>query len=148
MDFTLLQKPFEECEAKMAMPLEVNYWETLNQEIAEMITTPPKETDLRSKVIFGIYIRLANDRFTWNKYKAVYSSDPSVASDPNQSRELFELVQNDLTSEEKSVVQTTMTIAPSFIHLNSFMYEPLIDVGGEKMIAVTKDLVDLNDKII
>jgi hypothetical protein len=148
MDFTLLQKPFEECEAKMAVPLEVNYWETLNQEIAEMITTPPKETDLRSKVIFGIYIRLANDRFMWNKYKAVHSSDPSVASDPNQSRELFELVQNDLTSEEKPVVQTAMTIAPSFIHLNSFMYEPLIDVGGEKMIAVAKDLVDLNDKII
>ena len=148
MDFSLLKKPFEECGAKMAVPLKVSYWGTLNQKIADMISTPPKETDLRSKVIFGVYIRLANDRFMWKKYKAIHSSDPSVISDPNQSRELFELVKNDLTSEEKSVVQTAMTIAPSFIHLNSFMYEPLIDVGGEKMIAVAKDLADLNGKVL
>jgi hypothetical protein len=53
-------------------------------------------------------------------------------------------VKGDLTSKESSIVQTAMTIAPSFIHLNSFMYEPLIDVGGEKMIEIAKKLISLN----
>jgi hypothetical protein len=144
IDFLPLQKPFSECGTKIVAPLEANYWETLGQTIDKMITTPPKETDLRSKVIFGIFIRLANDRFMWNKYKIANSSDPSVTSDFNQSRELFELVKGDLTPEENSIVQTAMTIAPSFIHLNSFMYEPLIDVGGEKMVEIASALLKLN----
>jgi energy-coupling factor transporter ATP-binding protein EcfA2 len=110
--------------------LTANYWATLNNQVRNILSNQLVETDLRSKVILGLYMRLSCDRFMWKKYSKLHSIDPTITVGFNQSRELFDLVVKDLEQNELSIVQTSMTIAPSFIHLNSFMYEPLIDVGG------------------
>lgn len=46
----------------------------------------------------------------------------------------------------KIIIQTEQTIAPSFIHVNSFMFEPLIDVGTEKLIESARNIRKLFSK--
>ena len=43
-------------------------------------------------------------------------------------------IRPNLTKEEIITIDTCLITSPSFIHVNSFMYEPLIDIGCERLI--------------
>ena len=49
--------------------------------------------------------------------------------DSNQTRDWFNLVKPYLTSEQIIIIEDVNLITPESIHLNSFMYEPLIDIS-------------------
>lgn len=101
------------------------------------------ETNLQEKVVLGIFIRLFTDKYMWNKYVEKYGIDPEVSDVKNQSRYLYNLISNDIDENKKSILLTAFTIAPSFVHINSFMFEPLIDVGTEKLIDISKKVLTL-----
>ena len=101
------------------------------------------ETNLQEKVVLGIFIRLFTDKYMWNKYVEKYGIDPEVSDVKNQSRYLYNLISNDIDENKKSTLLTAFTIAPSFVHINSFMFEPLIDVGTEKLIDISKKVLTL-----
>ena len=46
----------------------------------------------------------------------------------NQTREWFLQALHFLTNEQKEIVEEVNLITPESIHLNSFMFEPLIDI--------------------
>ncbi len=102
-----------------------------------------KETDLREKIVLGIYIRLFSDKFMWKRYVKIFGINPNVENILAQSKFLYNQISNDLTVEERKTLLTAFTIAPSFIHINSFMYEPLVDVGTEKLIEVANEIISL-----
>lgn len=101
-----------------------------------------KESNLEEKIVLGIYIRIYTDRFMYKRYEYMNNAAPYLA-DSCQSNDLFSQVSNYLNEEEKNKLKTAFTVAPSFIHVNSFMYEPLVDVGFEKLIEVAKDINSL-----
>lgn len=92
-----------------------------------------KETNLLEKVILGMFIRIFSDKIMYLKYIECYGDKQALEEVSNQSRFLYEKIKNELPDETLQIIQTSMTIAPSFIHVNSFMFEPLIDVGAEKL---------------
>lgn len=101
------------------------------------------ETNLQEKVVLGIFIRLFTDKYMWNKYVEKHGIDPEVSDVKNQSRYLYNLISNNIDENKKSILLTAFTIAPSFVHINSFMFEPLIDVGTEKLIDISKKVLTL-----
>ena len=58
--------------------------------------------------------------------------------------ELFSQVGPHLSIEEKAFVVRANVVAPSYVHANSFMYEPLIDVGAETLKSIAVGLRRLN----
>lgn len=100
-----------------------------------------KETSLLEKVVLGIFIRIYCDKLMFNKYKDIYGANPDLTGKSNQSRFLYDNIKNDVEESILKVIQTAMTISPSFIHVNSFMFEPLVDVGTEKLKEVASQLI-------
>lgn len=52
-----------------------------------------------------------------------------VDANSNQTREWYKQAEPFLTSEQKAIIEEVNLITPESIHLNSFMFEPLIDIS-------------------
>lgn len=116
-------------------------------EIAKPLLVKKKidETKLESKIILGYLIRILSDKFMIDKYFNIHKNDPVFSDDLGYSKKLFDEVKENFTDPEKTVILSSFTVAPSFIHVNSFMYEPLVDVGSDKMLELANKLVIMNN---
>lgn len=122
----------------------VSYWDLLVQE-TKNITSPVVESDIKKKIILGLFIRLASDYFLLNNYKTNNGgANPIITPGQNWTKQLKRLALHYLTVDEKKLYDRAVTVAPSFIHVNSFMYEPLIDVGSEKLLSIAHELILAN----
>lgn len=129
---------------KTTFDLNQNYLLSIKIKAEEIISSRNiNETNLQEKVLLGIFIRLFTDKYMWNKYVEKHGADPQVADEKNQSRYLYNLISNDINESKRKILLTAFTVAPSFIHINSFMFEPLIDVGTEKLIDISKKILTL-----
>ena len=61
-------------------------------------------------------------------------------SDSNQTRDWGNSVSQFLTGEQKSVLDEVNLITPENIHLNSFMYEPIIDISDWSLKQLYNDV--------
>lgn len=122
----------------------ITYWDHLIRHV-KSISSPIAENDIKLKIIFGLFIRLATDYFLLDKYRNNNSgTDPIIAPGSNWTRKLKSLSIMYLSPDEKKLLDRASTVAPSFVHVNSFMYEPLIDVGSEKLLSISQELIIAN----
>lgn len=66
-----------------------------------------------------------------------------VDASSNQTREWYKQAEPFLTSEQKTIIEEVNLITPESIHLNSFMFEPLIDISDwalKELYAKVSDL--------
>ncbi len=77
-------------------------------------------------IIISIVIRLRTEEFIIKKIGS------EIENKTNKTRELIKKYENesktDLTEENIRIFKRVGLITPEYIHLNSFMYEPLIDI--------------------
>lgn len=98
--------------------------------------------NLENKIVLSIAIRLHAEQFMVLKIK-----DPVfvAAVVSNQTYKLLErfrsLFQNDLDSIE--VLQRVLLMTPENIHVNSFMYEPILDMSDGHLRKLYMDVVSL-----
>lgn len=124
------------------------YLESIKENTKTIINSEKAmETKLREKVVLGLFIRLFADRFMWKKYEKEYGKEPDIVGKQNESYELYNSIVEKLKEKEQKVILTARVVAPSFIHVNSFMFEPLVDVGMERLKKVASDVLELNDEI-
>lgn len=102
-----------------------------------------KETSIKEKLILGIFLRVFSEKYLYDSYLLYTENIPSVSFDSHYSSKLYDGIKDKLIPEEISVIESSRIIAPSFIHVNSFMYEPLIDVGTERLKFVAEDLMNI-----
>ena len=62
-------------------------------------------------------------------YLKTINIDSCEDSTSNQTREWFDLARPYMTVEEIAVIENVNLITPESIHINSFMFEPLIDIS-------------------
>ncbi len=94
---------------------------------------------LEDKIILAIGIRLKAEGYMWSK---VTNQSPIKGS---QTGELFGRYKQDFKDKEihKGAIETLESViimTPENIHLNSFMYEPILDMGID-------ELKNLHDKV-
>lgn len=107
---------------------------TLLYQIADNINTD-NQYDIVSKTILSIACRLKiEEKIIGNNFKLIENIDS------NQLAQLKEKYKKDLTDDVLRLIDNVQISTPEFIHCNSFMYEPLVDIDG-------KYLFDLYDKI-
>ena len=102
---------------------------TLIHETAETIL--PEENakaELESKVILSIAIRLQAEEFMVGKINDQIFVDGITK---NQTKQLLERYTADFPGEPESIklLNKVNLMTPENIHLNSFMYEPILDMA-------------------
>lgn len=83
---------------------------------------------LEDKLTLAIAIRLLSEKFMLDNIE----DDSSIKS--HQTRELYNRFKSEFPEfGELNTLDEVMLVTPEYIHINAFMYEPLIDLKGDKL---------------
>lgn len=90
-----------------------------------------------NKIVLSVSIRLKAEEFMINKL-----TNKNILNEikNNQTRELFKAVENNISNEEKIILQKVLMMTSENIHINSFMYEPILDTSIEHLKALYKEI--------
>lgn len=114
--------------------------------IEEILKQPNSDNIvLEDKIILVIGTRLKAEKYMWSK---VTMKDPIFGS---QTGKLFqrykdEFKQDQTCNENIKTLESVNIITPENIHLNSFMYEPILDMGIDELRNLYKKVCCLNGK--
>lgn len=91
-----------------------------------------QSVELESKIVLAIAIRLCAEIYMIAK---INDSIAVAAIGSNQTKELFTMFKIKLPSEIKAIeiIEKVNLMTPENIHLNSFMYEPLLDMAPDNL---------------
>lgn len=114
------------------------------QAICEQVTRTG--LDLEDKVLLSIAIRIKAEKYLTEKIRNITGQEDFwYQGSSNQFKELLEqlkgLVQE---TEDIRVLEKVGITVNSNIHLNSFMYEPILDLTIEHLIALYREVDSLN----
>ncbi len=98
--------------------------------------------NFENKIVLAIAIRIAAEKFMVKKI----SDDKFVASiDSNQTQNLMGKFKELFSGDAGTIktIQRVMLMTPENIHLNSFMYEPILDMSDEHLRKLYEDVLAL-----
>ena len=112
----------------------------LTYELGDAIETEShQEAELESKIILSIAIRLKAEEFMINKINnQAFVGGITI----NQTSELLTKFKLDFPTEDQAIelLEQVSLMTPENIHLNSFMYEPILDMSPERLIALYTEI--------
>lgn len=95
--------------------------------------------ELQNKIILSMAIRLkAEEWMLKNKLNQEFKSEK------NQTRELYDATKKELSDNEKRIIQKVLMITPENIHINSFMFEPILDTSLDHLCTLFGESQNLN----
>ncbi|RKV28850.1 ABC transporter ATP-binding protein [Helicobacter pylori] len=94
--------------------------------------------ELQNKIILSMAIRLKAEEWMLNKLNQEFKSEK------NQTRELYDATKKELSDDEKRIIQKVLMITPENIHINSFMFEPILDTPLDHLYACLEKVKNLN----
>ncbi|WP_120913463.1 ABC transporter ATP-binding protein [Helicobacter pylori] len=94
--------------------------------------------ELQNKIILSMAIRLKAEEWMLNKLNQEFESEK------NQTRELYDATKKELSDDEKRVIQKVLMITPENIHINSFMFEPILDISLDHLYTCLEEVKNLN----
>lgn len=92
---------------------------------------------IENKIVLSISIRLKAEEFM---IKKLINNNILNEIKNNQTRELFKAVENNISYEEKIILQKVLMMTSENIHINSFMYEPILDTSVEHLKALHEEI--------
>lgn len=96
---------------------------------------------IENKIVLSISIRLKAEEFM---IKKLTNNNTLNEIKNNQTRELFKAVENNISYEEKIILQKVLMMTSENIHINSFMYEPILDTSVEHLKALHEEINKLS----
>lgn len=117
----------------------------LTYKVADSILSTTEEfLELENKIVLSIAIRLKAEEFMLAK---ISKEDQNfVAKNNNQTIDLIKKYKT-LSGKEKNAVTLIDRInlmTPENIHLNSFMYEPILDMSSRKLKDIYREVCSIN----
>ena len=100
--------------------------------------------ELKNKIVLSLTIRLMLEDILLRNLKI--SITKSITT--NQTAQLIKIQVNNMNDTFKRLVEEIKVNIPEFIHLNAFMYEPLVDVSPYKLINLYEELTKYYNKKI
>lgn len=100
--------------------------------------------NFENKIVLSIAIRIAAEQFMVNKINDTEFMD-SIASKANQTPRLLTKFKELFGSDTQQIetIQRVILMTPENIHLNSFMYEPILDMSDEHLRKLYEDVLAL-----
>lgn len=107
--------------------IDEDYYSAIIRIVNSCVADNTNEVLLDNKLVIAIAIRLLAEKFMQSIIIA--NGQTCVDANSNQTREWYEQAEPFLTPEQKAMIEEVNLITPESIHLNSFMFEPLIDIS-------------------
>jgi len=133
-DFKLI---FEKNIQNVSFPANIDTSKAIIEAIfegAEDCLTATQGANLEHKIVMSIAIRLRAEQFMKSKItdQAFVNALDGV---PNQTWILFKKYEEEFNNEKESIdiLKKVNLITPENIHINSFMYEPILDMGDDEL---------------
>ena len=99
--------------------------------LADRLVTENNNTvSLEDKLVMSIAIRLKSEIYL---RQVLIDNDEELECTRNQMRTWMKRAKPHISQEEYDVLNTVSLITPESIHVNAFMYEPLIDIPNWKL---------------
>lgn len=101
---------------------------------AREFSADSSELKLQGKIVLSVASRLVAESYTRSKLSATTLT--TLDDLPNPTHKLFEAFKSenpDATNEIKSTLEEVLLMTPENIHLNAFMYEPIVDLGSDEL---------------
>ncbi len=99
--------------------------------------------ELQNKIILSMAIRLKAEEWMLNKLN-LNKLNQEFKSEKNQTRELYDATKKELSDDEKRIIQKVLMITPENIHINSFMFEPILDTPLDHLYTCLEKVKNLN----
>ena len=132
-DLEALIKRILHDQSTLSLPDSASIVKDLIYQVASSITSNPNETvDLENKVTLSIAIRLKAEEFMIAK---INDKPFWHGISGNQTITLVKRFKDDFPMEKKSIqlFEQVNLMTPENIHLNSFMYEPILDLSTQHL---------------
>lgn len=95
---------------------------------------------LQNKIVLSIAIRLIAEKYMKEKIIEVGVKEEELSVSGNQTGKWTEKYKNNCPNDtNRTIIERVNMMTPELIHLNSFMYEPLIDMSIFHLIKLYKD---------
>ncbi|MEW5014549.1 hypothetical protein NAI87_12150 [Clavibacter michiganensis subsp. michiganensis] len=127
-----------------------NCWPKPDESVTEMIGNEARKCvadavtmDLANKITLSIAIRVAAEKYMVEK---IADQEFVNALRANQTGHLFARYRKDFPDDRDAIrtVDEVVLMTPEHIHVNSFMYEPILDMTDEHLVRLLKDVSALN----
>jgi len=99
--------------------------------------------NFENKIVLSIGIRLKIEKFMIDKINDEELTSKIIS---NQTTELFKIFKSKFETKQPeaiNVIERVILMTPENIHLNSFMYEPILDMSDEHLKKLCKDVCEL-----
>lgn len=109
---------------------------------AESIASEPNPDPIviQNKIVLSIAIRHLAEKYMHDKLLAAGKSEADLTCDGTQTGRWTGIYKKTLpTDPKRHVIERVNMMTPEIIHLNSFMYEPLIDLSLSHLIALYQE---------
>ncbi|WP_349685966.1 hypothetical protein [Campylobacter coli] len=95
--------------------------------------------ELQNKIVLSIGIRLKAEEFMLSKVNLQNEITR------NQTRNLYNLTkeQNAINDKQDFIIRKVLAITSDNIHINSFMYEPILDTSIEHLVKLYRDIKEI-----
>jgi ABC-type lipoprotein export system ATPase subunit len=114
----------------------------INREAGECLTAS-SGVNFENKIVLSIAIRLTAERFMVRKINDTNFTDKIISNQtPKLLTKYKALFPSDLSNIE--IIQRVLLMTPENIHLNSFMYEPILDMSDDHLRSLYNDVLKLN----
>lgn len=118
-----------------------NYIDAINRIALSIYNSASDEVKLENKILLSIAIRLQTEIFL----KSILTANNiDLNTFKNQTRDWSTKASSLLNDEQNRIVNEVNLMTPESIHLNSFMYEPIIDMSNWTLKKLYKDVLKLN----
>ncbi|WP_187852012.1 hypothetical protein [Helicobacter pylori] len=97
--------------------------------------------NLQNKIIFSIAIRLKAEEWM---LKVLNKLNKKIEPKKNQTKELYNATEERLSDDEKRIIQKVLMITLENIHINSFMFEPILDTSLDHLYKCFEEVKNLN----
>lgn len=95
------------------------------------------EVKIENKIVLSIASRLKAEEYLKRQLLAAGLGEGDLVTSSNQTAHWIKLYNTHCSSDQKkSVIEQVNMLTPELIHINSFMYEPLIDLSVHHLIQL------------
>lgn len=112
------------------------------RQVADQCLAAGDGINFENKIVLSIAVRIAAERFMVEKI-----NDPTFVAgiNANQTAVLFDKYQEMYSGEVDAIktLQDVLLMTPENIHLNSFMYEPILDMSDEHLRQLYRKVLGL-----
>lgn len=144
-DVLTIIKQYLQGNDSQRIPSDTKIFDTILSTAKRIADNPNLDAILiQNKIVLSIAIRLLAEDFMLSIFISDGIDKAKYKMDGSQFGKWFDLFKNTHPNHPKrTILERVSMMTPEFIHINSFMFEPLIDMSIDQLLDLYRDCADL-----